>query len=142
MNRLLLLRNLLRLLILNLPRGMLCSFLGESLEIHRSILKAVGKVLLRDVGERFSATVLASHLLIVHRLSGLIRSLSVVQAARSGLRHVGGPHRRSSADVAEDSPQSAHCDDLLNDSERLKRWLDCSCHCRLRLYCQKSIRDM
>jgi hypothetical protein len=116
---LLLLRNLLQLLLilqdLSRSRAMLRSFLTESLVIHRSILKAIGEVPLRDIGERLGAAILASHLLIVRCLCCLIRSLDIAQSTRSGLRHVGGPHRRSSADVAENSPQSAHCDDLMSD---------------------------
>lgn len=101
---------------------MLRSFLSEPLIVHRSILEAVGEVLLDGVGQRLGAAVLASGLLIVRRLPGLALPLSVAQPTRSRLRHVGGPHRRSSADVAEDSPQSAHCDDLIRDAaEKLRR---------------------
>lgn len=83
---------------------MLRSFLGESLIVHRSVLEAVGEVLLDGVSQRLGAAVLASRLLIVRRLSSLALPLSVAQSTRCGLRHVGGPHRRSSADVAEESP--------------------------------------
>lgn len=96
---------------------MLRPFLSESLIIHRSILEAVGEILLRGVGEWLGAAVLASCLLLIIRcLSSLVLPLSVAEPTRSGLRHVGGPHRRPSADVAEDSPQSAHCDDLVSDA--------------------------
>lgn len=109
------------MLILNLPH-VLRFLLGESLIIHRPILEAVGEVLLSDISERLDATVLATYLLTICHLYSLVLPLNVAQPRRSGLRHIGGTHRRSSADVAEDSPQSAHCDDLVVDAaEKLRR---------------------
>lgn len=106
--------SLLLLLLLALASRLilLSPILGESVIFYGSIFKAVGQILFGVIGRRLGSAVLTRCLLILHRLPDLVLLLAIVHPPRTGLRHAGGPHRRSSADVAENSPQSAHRDDL------------------------------